>query len=123
VRILRFFAVVAAVTLLGGAFGATVGGLFGFALPKEIRLSTRMETKESAQDPGEALRETTRGKAYEVGMGPESETSPARKGAALGGALGLTMGAVLGFLLGILDQILLRVVEWYGRRRETGPPA
>jgi len=123
VRILRFFLVVAALTLVGGGFGAVVGGLFGYALPHEIRLSTKVETQEAPGDGGASPRERTQGKAYEVGVGPGEDSSAAAKGAALGAALGLTLGAILGLLVGILDQVLLRAFEWYGRRKETAPSA
>jgi hypothetical protein len=118
-KLFRFLFVVALMTLLGGAFGATVGGLFGYAMPRQLRFETRVESENTATGPDGTPQGTTTGKAFEVGVGPEVEASPAMKGASLGGALGLVTGSILGFLLAFLDLALQRAMDWSARRREA----
>ncbi len=113
-RVVRFFLVLLLFTVATGAFGALVGGLVGYALPRSLPVFVSTQTRDG---PGEA-EDSERSRTAEFGIGrPNAEQTPT-SGAAVGAAAGLLLGGVLGMPFAILDQLLL---AWRSRRKEPEP--
>jgi hypothetical protein len=101
VRFPRLLAVFFCVTLVCGAFGATVGGLIGVSLPDGLA------TTEAESRPGDLTNSSSTSELPEVREPRTEDRRTGTKGAALGGALGLLLGVVLGVPIALLDQAVL----------------
>ncbi len=120
---LRLFLVVTLVTLVGGVFGATVGGLLGFAAPNSLEGFFGMEVAHGDPPPPVTNRtpptppdEAATGytQRARLGVGDPQRANFAASGAALGGASGLVIAAMFGIGIGLLDQGLLAWRQWSG---------
>lgn len=98
----RLFLVLVFTTAVAGLFGASVGGLLGYAVPSSLRVFFGVGTEELSKEKAE--REAAKGTGATIALQPDR--SFAAQGAALGGAFGLVLGAIIGVILGIADQIL-----------------
>lgn len=85
----------------GGAFGAAVGGLLGYAVPSSIRVFVGVnKVDDSTKDQA-----SEKSASAKVGVDPETRGF-FTQGAALGGAFGLIGGALAGLIVGAIDQLL-----------------
>ena len=107
----RLFVVVIVVTLCGGAFGAAVGGLVGFAGPNSLSVFFGIQKPQVVEDTSQnnraRLDAPPEGHTARFSVSPQRETNLASYGAALGGASGLVLGSMLGILLAVADQLIL----------------
>ena len=103
----RLFLVLVLTTAVAGLFGASVGGLLGYAVPSSLRVFFGVGAEELSRDRTE--REAAKGTGATIALQPDR--SFAAQGAALGGAFGLVLGAVIGVVLGVADQILTAIRE------------
>ena len=116
-RLVRFFIILVAVAAIGGGFGALVGGLFGFSLPRGLQISGRVEPGAPAEGDRAGGTRPAAGGTVGVTVSPEADSTPAAKGAAFGASVGIALGAFLGLVLALVDQFFLQITEWYARRR------
>ncbi len=115
-RFFRLLTVIVIVTILGGGFGAAVGGLVGFAVPSSINAMFGVQSAQTVQDPAA----TRAGQGKTVSLAIQKERGMAAEGAALGCAWGLIFGVAIGVLLGALDQIILIIRAWLASRPSAG---
>jgi ABC-type antimicrobial peptide transport system permease subunit len=109
-RFTRLFIVVALITLAGGAFGAAVGALLGYAAP--TALEAMFDTVMDEHDGGRV--------GVKLEVSGENQPGKTAHGAALGSAWGLVTGAAIAIVIGVIDQIILAVLTGLGTRKE--PP-
>ncbi len=115
----RLILVVALSTAFSGLFGATVGGLLGYAVPSSLKVFFGVGSDELSKDKSFAREgEPAKGTAATISVQPDR--SIPMQGAAVGGAFGLILGVGIGVLLGIIDQIVLSLRE---TRKNTQPSA
>jgi len=118
----RFLIVTALITMLGGLFGACVGGLLGFAVPSSLSVFFGSESHggDAFKNPADVHSDPV---GKKVAVGVDTQRNLLGQGAAIGGAFGLVFGALLGFLLGIVDQILHLVRGLINSRKDGAHPA
>ena len=127
-RFPRFILVLLLAVAGGGLFGASVGGLLGYAAPSSLKVFLGVEPWHLNQDyaarqKGAAPSPAAEGAGVRATVGLEEPQRLAAQGAAVGGAAGLILGVALGLALGALDQLLLFLRE---RRSPAGggtPPS
>ncbi len=121
-NLLRVLMIFIAVTIFGGAFGATVGGLMGVATPSTVRFfyETDKAVEEGTPENADATK-SRRQAAVGVGQHADADLAPGWRGAAFGGAFGLVLGALLGIPIALADQFLSAGAGWLLRKQmETG---
>ena len=113
-RIMRMFVIMLALSLGGGLFGAGIGALVGYGMPRSISGQYQIDAVDGPQ--GEAKLETS-SKGVRVGVGEDDDGKYATKGASLGAAIGLMIGFLLSLPLALADQFMVQIVEWMGKRK------
>lgn len=114
-RIMRMFVIILALSIGGGVFGAGIGALIGYGMPRSISGQYQIDATEGPQ--GEARLETS-SKGVRVGVGEDDDGKYATKGASLGAALGLILGFVLSLPFALADQFMVQIVDWMGNRKQ-----
>lgn len=123
-KIIRFFCVVLIVSVACGLFGATVGGLLGYAVPSGVLVGARSieERRVEADTTAEEDSSKFRGVGVKLDEAAGEEKSPAARGAAMGAGFGLVIGAILGLPLALIDQFASLAAGWFARREDAGGP-
>lgn len=119
-RFFRLLVVVLLITLAGGLFGATVGGLMGYAVPSGMKAMFGVDKYEVQNDPDITQRDG--GTQVSLGMKLDGGGGLLAQGAALGGAWGLVLGSMVALGVGLLDQLFL-LLHASAQRRTNGSPS
>lgn len=117
-RFFRLLVVVILVTLCGGAFGAAVGALVGFATPNALEVFFDVEL-ESTSDDSDAQRADNEGTT--VAIAASGEKSFTVYGASLGASFGLICGAMVALVIGVLDQLILALLQLRRSPKQPSP--
>lgn len=120
-RFFRLLVVVFLVTLCGGAFGAAVGALVGFATPNALEVFFDVEL-ESTSDDSDADR-PKQGDGTTLAIAASGEKSFTVYGASLGASFGLVCGVMIALVVGVLDQLILALLQLRRSPNQTPSPS